>query len=441
MVEEIEEMEKVNLKNSEEGQSEEVQAIIDRMPTYWVKWVALSIGVLMGVILLLGFLIQYPDTVDGQISITASRAPVRLVANSNGRLALLKSNHTQLRKGDVISYIENGADYRHVLMVDSLLDMVTNILQDSYPLPDTLLLGEVSSAYNSYLLSYRQYERLRSSDLYTTMRQNLKQQIECDEAIVDNLTNELILKKEVLDNTFAQLNNDSILLSIKGISVEEYHQQRASYLSMKEAQLNLESNRLTKKSEISRNKMEIQRILLEETESIEKNYSELIAHKNELSNVLNLWKERYLQYSSIEGELEYLGFWRDNTFIQSGQELFSVIPDKNSILGEVMIPSFGAGKVEIGQTANVKVNNYPYDEYGMLKGIVVSVSRITNKVKTQEGTGDAYLVIVAFPNGTITNFGKLLPLDFDTKGTVEIITKRKRLVERLFDNLKSKGEK
>lgn len=435
------EIEKVNLENSEEAQSEEVQVIIDRMPTYWVKWVALSIGVLMGVILLLGFLIQYPDTVDGQISITASKAPVRLVANSNGRLALLMSDHAQLGIGDVISYIENGANYRHILMVDSLLNVVADISQGSYPLPDTLLLGEVSSAYNSFLLSYQQYDRLCTSDLYATMRQNLKQQIECDEAVVDNLTNELALKKEVLDNTLEQLNNDSILLSIKGISVEEYHQQRASYLSMKEAKLNLESSRLTKKSEISRNKMEIQRILLEETENIEKTYSELIAHKNELSNALNLWKERYLQFSPIEGELEYLGFWRDNAFIQSGQELFSVIPDKNSILGEVMIPSFGAGKVEIGQTANVKINNYPYDEYGMLKGIVTSLSRITNKVKTQEGTGDAYLVIITFPDGTMSNFGKLLPLDFETKGTVEIITKRKQLVERLFDNLKSKGEK
>ncbi|HBG40388.1 MAG TPA: hypothetical protein DDW85_03100, partial [Porphyromonadaceae bacterium] len=45
--------------------SEEVQAIIDRMPTYWTKWVALCVGILMGVILLLGFLIRYPDTVDG----------------------------------------------------------------------------------------------------------------------------------------------------------------------------------------------------------------------------------------------------------------------------------------------------------------------------------------------------------------------------------------
>lgn len=72
--------------------SEEVQAIIDRMPTYWVKWVVLCVGVLMSVILLLGFLIRYPDTVDGQISVTATTAPVRLVANSNGRIHLLKTN-------------------------------------------------------------------------------------------------------------------------------------------------------------------------------------------------------------------------------------------------------------------------------------------------------------------------------------------------------------
>ncbi|MEA4967149.1 MAG: HlyD family secretion protein, partial [Bacteroidaceae bacterium] len=54
--------------------SEEVQSIIDRMPTHWVKWVALCVGVLMGILILLGFLIQYPDTVDGQISVTGNIA-------------------------------------------------------------------------------------------------------------------------------------------------------------------------------------------------------------------------------------------------------------------------------------------------------------------------------------------------------------------------------
>lgn len=422
--------------------SEEVQAIIDRMPTYWVKWVALCVGILMGIIVLLGFLIQYPDTVDGQISVTATIAPVRLVANSSGRINLLQANKVQLQKGDVIAYLESGANYKHILWVENMLNALNeNVNSKKISLPDTLILGEVSSAYNAFLLAYLQYERVLTSSIYGTMRQNLQQQIRSDEAVIANLDNEMQLKKQILHTSANQLRKDSLLLAAKGISEQEYQRQRNAHLSLQEAQLNLQSNRLMKQSEVSRNQLEIQRILLEETETKEKAYSDFITRKNELSNGINLWKERYLQYAPIAGELEFLGFWRDNSFVQAGQELFSVIPDKNNILGEVMIPSFGAGKIETGQAANVKINNYPYDEYGLMKGVVKSVSRITNKLKTQNGDVDAYWVLISFPEGTVTNFGKTLPLDFESKGTAEIITKRKRLIERLFDNLKAKGEK
>ena len=43
------------------AKSEEVQHIIERMPTYWAKWVVLCIMTLMGIVLLLGFIIQYPE--------------------------------------------------------------------------------------------------------------------------------------------------------------------------------------------------------------------------------------------------------------------------------------------------------------------------------------------------------------------------------------------
>ncbi len=421
--------------------SEEVQSIIERMPTCWTKWVALCVGILMGVIILLGFLIKYPDTVDGQVSVTAVTAPVRLVANTSGRLILLQPDKTQIGEGTVISYIESGADYRHILRVDSLLNNPAALENEHCALPDSLLLGDVSSAYNAFMLSFLQYNRLLNSDIYATMRQNLRHQVNSDRLVIENLKGELELKANILEDSEYRLIQDSILLDKKVISEQDYQQQRAAHLSLKESLLNLQSSRLLKQSEISRNMMEIQRIWLEETESKEKTYSEFITQKNALANAVSLWKERYLQYSPVEGELEYLGFWRDNSFVQSGQELFTVIPDRNNILGEVMIPSFGAGKVEAGQTANVKINNYPYDEYGLLKGVVKSVSRITKKIETANGTSDAYLVVIDFPGGTTTNFGKFLPLDFESKGTAEIITKRKRLIERLFDNLKAKTEK
>lgn len=421
--------------------SEEVQSIIERMPTNWTKWVALCVGILMGVIILLGFLIKYPDTVDGQVSVTAITAPVRLVANSSGRMTLLQPDKTHIREGTVISYIESGTDYRHILWVDSLFNDPVLLGKGSSLLPDSLLLGDVSSAYNAFMLSYLQYDRLLYSDIYVNMRQNLQHQIHSDQQIIENLNEELMLKDHILKDSEERLQKDSLLLEKEVISEQDYRQQRASYLSLKESRLNLISSRFSKLSEITGNRMEIQRIQLEEDESKEKAFSEFITQKNALANAVSLWKERYLQYSPVEGELEYLGFWRDNIFVQSGQELYTVIPDRNNIVGEVMIPSFGSGKVEIGQTANVKINNYPYDEYGLLKGVVKSISRITKKIETANGTSDAYLVVIDFPGGTTTHFGKFLPLDFESKGTAEIITKRKRLIERLFDNLKAKTEK
>jgi hypothetical protein len=273
------------------------------------------------------------------------------------------------------------------------------------------------------------------------MRQTLHNQISSDKSVIENLEKELVLRETILQTSAEQLRRDSVLFAREVISEFDYQQQITAHLSLQSSELTMQSNSMMKQSEVSRNTLEIQRIELEEIEIKERAYAELITRRNELVNAINLWKERYLKYTPIAGELEYLGFWRDNSFVQAGQELFTVIPDKNNILGEVTIPSFGSGKVEEGQTVNVKIHNFPHDEFGLLKGVVTSLSRITNRVQMQSGAGEAYLVLVSFPDGTVTNFGKYLPLDFDTKGTAEIITKRKRLIERLFDNLKAKGEK
>ena len=110
------------MKNSEEilpkeqNRSEEVQAIIDRMPTRGAIWVAILVGVLIGVVFILGFIIKYPDTVDGQITITARFAPVRLVANSSGKMHLLIANNNKVTEGEVIGYIESGTNYIDVFI-------------------------------------------------------------------------------------------------------------------------------------------------------------------------------------------------------------------------------------------------------------------------------------------------------------------------------------
>ena len=70
--------------NQDADKSEEVQDIIDRMPTV-DGHCCLRHCWILGIIAL-GFIIKYPDTVDGQISVTAHAAPVlSLWANLTGK--------------------------------------------------------------------------------------------------------------------------------------------------------------------------------------------------------------------------------------------------------------------------------------------------------------------------------------------------------------------
>lgn len=422
--------------------SEEVQAIIDRMPTNGATWVAIITGVLIGVVLLLGFIIKYPDTVDGQITITARSAPVRLVANSTGKVHLLITDKSKVSEGDVIGYIESGVNYEDVLRIDSLLSVYNVRFLSRFSVPPSLTLGEIASSFSAFMIAHLQYQRFVESDIYKIRRLGLQRQLKIDEEIIQNMKKEDVLKKQLLYISRDRTTKDSTLAAKKAISEEEYLRQTSEYLSYMDNYEAFRNEMLSRQAQIYKNEQELEHLELEEQENKDKLFAELLARKNELMNVIRVWKEKYVQYAPVSGELEFLGFWRENGFVQNGQELFSIIPLKNKMVGEVMIPSYGVGKVKVGQTANVKIENYPYDEYGLIKGKVQSISRLSNKMQTADGkNANAYRVIISFPNGANTNFGKELMLDFESIGNVEIITKPKRLIERLFDNLKAKTEK
>lgn len=421
---------------------EEVQAIIDRMPTKGATWVAVLAGTLIGIVFLLGFIIKYPDTVDGQISITARYAPVRLVANSTGKMHLLIPDKTLVAEGEVIGYIESGVDYRDILKIDSLLTVYDLHALHDLSVPHALTLGEISSSFTAFMVAHLQYRRFMESDIYRIRSRNLQQQIEVDEEIIRNMSKEDVLKRRILRIGQERMEKDSILMKMKAISEEEYHRQQAEFLSQKDNYESFCSEKLSRQSQLYKNKLELQQMEVEKLENEDKLVADLLARKNELSNAIRIWKEKYLQYAPVDGELEFLGFWRENGYVQAGQELFSIIPSKNKMQGEVLIAAYGVGKVEVGQTANVKIENYPYDEYGLIKGKVQAISRLSQKLQTGDGKStNAYRVMISFPEGLRTNFGKELALDFESVGNVEIITKPKRLIQRLFDNLKAKTEK
>ena len=179
--------------------SEEVQTIIDRMPTRGATYAIILTTLLITAIFVLGCIIKYPDTVDGQISITSHLAPVRLVANTSGKLHLLNENKAPIYEGQVIAYIDNEANYKDILFIDSLLNRYNDKDLENFPTINGLILGSISSTYNSFVIAHSQYYRMLHSDIYKTMCNSLQQQNIINAGIIENLDKELSLKGKKLN--------------------------------------------------------------------------------------------------------------------------------------------------------------------------------------------------------------------------------------------------
>lgn len=105
------------------------------------------------------------------------------------------------------------------------------------------------------------------------------------------------------------------------------------------------------------------------------------------------------------------------------------------IIGQVLLPLLVPVRC-VGNDVIIKLDNYPYIEFGSIKGKVKSISPVTKKLKTETSNIETYLVIVSLPDGLTTNYGESLYFKYEIKGTAEIVVKKRRLIERLFDNLK-----
>jgi len=145
-----------------------------------------------------------------------------------------------------------------------------------------------------------------------------------------------------------------------------------------------------------------------------------------LNAQIKAWEHDYLMVSPITGIVNQMGIWSNNQNVTAGETVFTVVPfGVSRPRGKAMLPVQGAGKVSAGQRVNVRINNFPDQEFGYLVGKVVSIS----SVHTEEGF---YVVEVDFPGGMKTNYDRILPVSRQMIGTADIITEDLRLIERFF---------
>lgn len=153
-----------------------------------------------------------------------------------------------------------------------------------------------------------------------------------------------------------------------------------------------------------------------------------------LTNYQNLliaihdWESNYTFKAPFDGTFEYLRFISNDDFVKQGEPVFSILPSNNQIIGQALMPINGAGKVKNNQKVIIKLDSYPYQEFGNLEGLVKSISLIPSQ--------NLHLVKIEIPNGLMSNSGYKLNFSKEMTGQAEIVTENRKLISRVFEKIK-----
>jgi hypothetical protein len=134
--------------------------------------------------------------------------------------------------------------------------------------------------------------------------------------------------------------------------------------------------------------------------------------------------------SSVAGRITFHQFWSINQEVREKERVFTIIPTGvPRIVGKLNLLLARSGKVKKGLKVNIKFDNFPYLEYGMVRGQIESISLVP--------ADNVYSVEVSLPDSLRTNYGNHIPFQQEMQGAAEIITADARLIERIANPLRN----
>jgi multidrug resistance efflux pump len=423
-----------------ELRSDEVQEILGTPPRWIIRW-GITIMLLVVLVLLAGsYFYKYPDLISSRVTIVSENPPVQIVAKSNGKLdQLFVENNQLVEGGEILGLIENTANYKDAYRLLAKLDSVETWFEtpekfNEISFSENYSLGQYHAYFSSFVSQLRNYQTFLNYNPYNQRIESLQHQVRDYRNYFEKLREQINVLRQDYELTFNQFYRDSTLYRQQIMSEVDYEKSKGAMLKQKYAWQNAMTNLANTQITMNNLQQQIQEQEVLKTEAENQMLAALKERFDNLVNQLKEWEQIFVLKTPISGQITFTSFWSPNQFVNTGNVVFTVVPEKEqTIIGRAVVPIAGAGKIETGQRVNIKLDNYPHMEYGIVTGKVTNISMVP--VTTEQGA--FYTAEIALVNNLVTNYNRELPFNQEMQGVAEIVTKDRRLIERLVEPLVS----
>ncbi len=423
-------------KQNIEIRSEEVQEILGGVPSGLVRYGILVFAAVFVLIILFSFLFRYPDVLSSEIVVNSQNPPVTLVARATGKIDhLFVKDKEKVRAGDAIALIENPANYVDILRLEEMIGALQPAFDTLNYLPDislnrALQLGTVQEYYSQFITKYQELQQLMQRNYYQQREASYRHQARNARILYDRMWEQKVAVDKEYRIKLRNYERQKKLVAKGVVSAIDLEQAESEMLSQKSELDELRSDLAQQQIDMAEIDQQIIENEKEYNDQKTQYESALLEAFNNLKSASSDWLLTYLLRSPIDGVVSFNSFYAENQNLSEGDRAFTIVPDElGELVGKLELPVQGAGKVRTGLGVNVKFDNYPYMEFGMVRGVVTNVSLVPED--------SFYMVEVKFPQGLVTNYNHPLEMQNHLMGEAEIVTDNLRLIQRFFNPLRA----
>lgn len=418
-----------------ELRSEDVQEILGTPPGSLVRWG--TAVVLTGFTLMLwaAYFVRYPDVVTAKVVVTTSVPPVEVIARTEGRIArLVVGDKKTVRQNALLAVLQSTANYVDVLRIDKAVTAYQRAMLDSLrnvrPLTN-LDLGELQPEYAEFLLSLESFQFGKFNRSASTRsnvgaaNEQIKQllsSIELDHRSKTRIEEQLVMAQE-------SYNRHQSLYEQGLESRTDFEKERTRLADLERQSDFYDENIARKQNEITGLRRGANEATFSQQENTSGTSTRLLTSLNNLRSGIDKWKQTYLLTAPIDGQVSLnASFFSEQQYVKQGDQVMMVVPPQSdTLVGRMSLPIVGSGKVLPGQRVILKFDNYPYHEFGTVRGQVISKALVPKD--------EQYAIIVSLPDGLKTSHKNTLRFEQQLQGKAEIITDDKSFLERIGEQI------
>lgn len=418
-------------------QRERLTDLIGHPPGWLLRSGSVLLGGITLLMLTLAWYIRYPDLMEAPVIVTSDHPPLDVITDHTGIIdSIYIRNGDRVDVGQMLVYMSNTATLADIGIWRSWLEsMIGSNRPDSLhgPPPPSLALGELHPGYTLISQKYQEWSRWVGDKSVDEKIKAFEAEIGTTRQLMASLQQQIDIYDQELDLQHKSLGRDETLYKDGVISMADREKATSGYLAASRQREALATGLLSHRLRMN----QLEALILDQRISYDDQlltlHTTLRTLCREALTSIAKWDEQYCLRAQIPGIVSIPGQRVSHIHIQAGESLMSIIPEEEgSIYARANVSTAGMGQIEVGDRVILRLEAWPYKQYGTLASRVEEIARVPMAGEQEDKT---FEIRMSLSEPVVTTTGVALPLKPLESGTARIITRDRRILERWLDQL------